>query len=164
MIPKVVGLSIQMACSWALCYYLILSFLLFLLQVEMDSPQDMEHFVDELLLRSTKEHLENQTEKLINYFGEEIKHMDPLTLVGKRYKDKQAEYDTVCREKDELLIKTKHLNDELQKLRASLNDSGIRPEDLRLSLDRTEKQENNTSSKQMTRTLESHNISVKNSL
>jgi hypothetical protein len=58
----------QWICFWILCYYLILGLLLFLLQVEMDTPQDMKHFIDEVLLRSTKEHLENQTKKFINYF------------------------------------------------------------------------------------------------
>lgn len=68
------------------------------------------------------------------------------------------------KENQDLLLKTRNLADEIQKLRVSLNDSGIRFDEMHLSLDRAEKYESITASKYMTKTLESHNQSIRSKL
>jgi hypothetical protein len=133
----------------------------------MNTSQDFDAVVDaSILLKSKKEHFEKETDKLLSYFGEEFKFQDPLCLIGQRFKDKEAEFATMRRENEELLIKTRNLTDEISKLKCSLGESGLKYEDqdMHLSLNRSERLENITASKNMTLTLASHNEQIRGSL
>jgi hypothetical protein len=59
--------------------------------------------------------------------------MDPLALLGKRFREKEEEFSSLRRENQELLLRTKNLAEDIHKLRCS-QDSGIHWEDLRISL------------------------------
>jgi hypothetical protein len=133
----------------------------------MNTSQDIEHIADvSILLKSKKEHFEKETDKLLSYFGEEFKFQDPLCLIGQRFKDKEVEFVTMRRENEELLIKTRNLTDEINKLKCSLGESGFKHEDqdMHLSLNRSERLENITASKNMTLTLASHNEQIRGNL
>lgn len=67
----------------------------------MSEEKDKEKYVelcDQYLIKSTAEHYEQQTNKLLEYFGEEYKIPDPLSLIGKRFKDKEKEFATLRKE------------------------------------------------------------------
>jgi len=76
----------------------------------------------------------------------------------------KVEVEAMRKENQDLLLKTRNLADEIQKLRVSLNDSGVRLDEMHLSLDRAERNEGITASKYMTKTLESHNQSIRSRL
>ena len=73
---------------------------------------------------------------------------DPLTLIGKRFRDKEEEFSSLRRENQELLLRTKNLAEDIQRLRVS-HDS-LPWEDLHISLERTQKVDNLLASKEDT--------------
>jgi hypothetical protein len=77
-------------------------------------------------------------EKLISFIGEEYRANDPLSIIGKRFREKEEEFSNLRRENQELLLRTKNLAEDIQRLRAS-RDSNIPWEDLHISLERTQK-------------------------
>jgi hypothetical protein len=127
----------------------------------MDKSQELEHSCDvSILLKSKKEHFEKETEKLLSYFGDEFRIPDPLSLIGKRFRDKEQEFSTLRRANQELLLETKNLAEEIQRLRVSQNDS-LRWDDVHLSLDRTQRADNLTASKQLRTFEDSHGDQIR---
>lgn len=56
----------------------------------MDNSQDWDRSCDvSIMLKSKKEHFEGEIDRLLTYIGEEFKAVDPLSLIGKRFKDKE---------------------------------------------------------------------------
>jgi hypothetical protein len=88
-------------------------------------------------------------EKLISYIGEEFRINDPLSLIGKRFREKEEEFSSLRRENQELLQRTKHLAEDIQRLRVS-QDNSLPWEDLHISLERTQKVDNLLASKEVT--------------
>ena len=91
-----------------------------------------------ILLKSKKEHYEKEVEKLISFIGEQYRANDPLSIIGKRFREKEEEFSNLRRKNQELLLETKNLKEDIQRLRVS-RDSNIPWEDLHISLERTQK-------------------------
>ena len=78
------------------------------------------------MIKSKKEHIEKQTEELFGYFTEDYRYQDPMMLVGRRYKDKEKEFQTTKKENQELKMRTRNLAEELSFLKNSLKDGQMR--------------------------------------
>lgn len=85
-----------------------------------------------IMIKSYKEHIEEQSEKLIQFFEEETKFDDPLKLIGWRYGEKDREFESLRKENNGLKIHTRKIEEELANLRFSLNNTQNIGDDSRL--------------------------------
>lgn len=122
----------------------------------MDNSVELERSCDvSVLLKSKKEHYEKEMERLISYIGEEFRVNDPLSLIGKRFRQKEEEFSTLRRENQELLQRTKNLAEDIHRLRAS--QDSLPWDDLHVSLERTQKLEQLAAQEQTALTDRAHN-------